>query len=195
DKARLLEEGQLMSLYGLKNKRELWKAKAIISSFRNSGRKFFTDETGKDEVFAKLKKQGILKGDFGLDDLLGLTVKDLLERRLQTIVYRKGLAGSVSQSRQLITHGHIKVGDGAVTIPSYHVNVDEEAGVEYIDRSPIADPKHPLRQVPEEETKEAEEKPADSAEVAEAKLKAVDKAIKSAKPTPEEMEEKKDVKA
>lgn len=188
DKNRLLAESKLMKTYGLKNKRELWKAKKIISSFRSSGRKFFTDETGKEETFAKLRKQGILKGDFVTDDLLGLTVKDLLERRLQTIVLRTGLAATIGQARQLITHGHIKVNEGAVTIPSYHVDVDEENTVAYMDSSPIADEEHPLRKAPESKEAKIEE-----VEEGEKKLKAVEKEIETAKTTPEEMEEKNNV--
>ncbi len=189
DKARILEESKLVSIYGLKNKRELWKAKQIISSFRNSARKFFTDETGKEEIFAKLKRQGILKGDFGLDDILGLQVKDLLERRLQTIVYRKGLANSIRQARQLIIHNHIMVGDRVVSIPSYHVKVDEEPLVKYADNSPISDPNHPLRKAEaKEEEPEKKEGAEDKQEDAAEKLKEVDEAVEKSEPLPEEEE-------
>lgn len=188
DKNRLLAEGKLMKIYGLKNKRELWKAKQIISSFRNRGRKFFTDETGKEETFEKLTRQGILKGEFSVDDLLGLTVKDLLERRLQTIVFRMGLAGSISQARQLITHGHVKVNESAVTIPSYHVDVDEENKIAYMDRSPIADPEHPLRKSPE-----SKEATIEDVSEGEKKLEDVEKEVKTAKAVPEETEEKNNV--
>ena len=154
DKRRIVEEAELMRNYGLKNKKELWKAKQVISNFRNTARSLFTDDTGKDEFFAKLKREGIIKGDFELDDVLGLKVKDLLERRLQTIAFRKGLAQSVGQARQLITHGHIMVGDEVVSVPSYHVNVDEEKLVKFSERSPVADPEHPLRKAPEKEEKQ-----------------------------------------
>ncbi|HDR53291.1 MAG TPA: 30S ribosomal protein S4 [archaeon] len=155
DKARITEEAKLVRLYGLKNKRELWKAKHVISGFRNAARKFFTDQTGKDELFAKLAREGIMKGEFTVDDVLSLKVNDLLERRLQTLVYRQGLAHSMEQARQVITHGHVTVNGRRVSVPGYRVNVAEEKTITYSPGSVLSDPEHPLRKGPkvEEEAK------------------------------------------
>ncbi len=139
DKARIIYESQLMKKYGLKNKREIWKAAAIIRSFRHMARSLFAtqDEHAKQELFRKLKKFGILRvKNPTLDDVLGLTVEDLLERRLQTIVYRKGLAKTPKHARQLIVHRHVAIGDKIVTVPSYLVSVEEEKKVRLVDIEP-----------------------------------------------------------
>jgi small subunit ribosomal protein S4 len=99
------------------------------------------------ELLARLKKLGIIHETAILDDVLDLTVEDILERRLQTIVFRKGLAKSIYQARQLITHGHIIIGDQRVTVPSYLVTREEEEKIAYAPDSPLANPSHPLRQM------------------------------------------------
>ena len=154
DKARIIEEARLMRIYGLKNKREIMKARSIIRGMRARARQLFAREEGKEELFAKIKRLGLLKGDFTLDDVLGLKVEDLLERRLQTIVYRKGLANTIKQARQLIVHRHIAIGDRIVTVPGYLVTVEEEKLVRYAPSSPVASPDHPLRKVEVKEKKE-----------------------------------------
>ncbi len=81
-----------------------------------------------------------------LDDVLDLTVEDVLERRLQTIVFRKGLAKTIYQARQLITHGHIAIGNRKVTVPGYIVTREDESQITYFPQSRLAKPEHPLRQ-------------------------------------------------
>jgi small subunit ribosomal protein S4 len=88
-----------------------------------------------------------LAGDTtSIDDTLDLDIRDLLERRLQTVVLRGGLAGSASQSRQLISHGHITVSGRVVTVPGYLVAKADDEGVRYAAESPIAKNDHPARQ-------------------------------------------------
>ena len=77
--------------------------------------------------------------------MLLLEVTDVLERRLQTVAYRKGLANTPEQARQFITHGHVRVDGRRVSIPSYKVEIDEEATVEFDENSPLADELHPER--------------------------------------------------
>jgi len=58
------------------------------------------------------------------EKLKGVTGENLLimlERRLDNVVYMMGFALSRSQARQMITHGHVKINDRKVTIPSYLV--------------------------------------------------------------------------
>jgi small subunit ribosomal protein S4 len=50
----------------------------------------------------------------------------MLERRLDNVVWRAGLASSRTQARQLALHGHVRVNGKKVNIPSYLVNVGEE---------------------------------------------------------------------
>ncbi len=80
-----------------------------------------------------------------LDNVLDLTIEDILERRLQTIVFRKGLARTIYQSRQLITHGHVTIDGRRVTIPGYIVPKADEAQIVYSPESAIAAQAHPLR--------------------------------------------------
>jgi small subunit ribosomal protein S4 len=80
-----------------------------------------------------------------LDNVLDLTIEDILERRLQTTVFRKGLARTIFQSRQLITHGHVTIDGRRVTIPGYIVLKEDEAKIVYSPESAIAVPEHALR--------------------------------------------------
>jgi len=92
-----------------------------------------------------LKRYGLLKDDAGLDDILSLEVNDFLERRLQTQVYKQGLANTIKQARQFIVHGHISVGGRKVTIPSYMVSKEEEMMLDYYTASPLSEESHPER--------------------------------------------------
>lgn len=163
----LKEELKLLGQYGLRNKHELWRHETMLSNFRGIARSLVgrpPEERKKmeDELLARLKKIGVLQETAVLDDILDLTIEDILERRLQTIAFRKGLTKTIHQSRQLITHGHIIIGDQRVTVPSYIVMREEEGRIIYTPESPLADPNHPLRQViavaPTRETKSAHEK-------------------------------------
>ena len=53
----------------------------------------------------------------------------LLERRLDNVVYRLGLAKTRQQARQLVSHGHVAVNGRVTNIPSYTVRVGEQIGV------------------------------------------------------------------
>jgi len=147
----LQEELKLLGQYGLRNKHELWRHETMLSNFRGIARSLIgrTAEERKkmeDELVIRLKKIGVLHETDVLDDVLDLTIEDVLERRLQTIVFRKGLAKTTYQCRQLITHGHIAVGNRRVTSPSYMVTKNEETRITYAPRSPLANTNHPLRQ-------------------------------------------------
>jgi small subunit ribosomal protein S4 len=147
----LQEELKLLGQYGLRNKHELWRHETTLSNFREIARSLVgkpAEQRKKmeDELVTRLKKLGVLHETAVLDDILDLTIEDTLERRLQTIVFRKGLGKTIQQSRQLITHGHVAVGDRRVRIPSYIVKKDEEPQVTYASKSPLANTSHPLRQ-------------------------------------------------
>jgi small subunit ribosomal protein S4 len=136
DVDRLAEEKGLKTEYGLRSMRELWRSTAELKKFRREARRLLsvTEEERRDDakkVLAKLAKLGVLKEGAVIDDVLSLEVKAILERRLQTIVLRKGLAKSTSQSRQLITHGFIAINGKKVTRPGYVVNLSEEAALSY----------------------------------------------------------------
>ena len=78
------------------------------------------------QLLDRLNRIGILHDESELDDVLDLTLEDILERRLQTLVFQRGLAKSIQQSRQLIAHGHIAIDGRRVSSPSYLVLKDEE---------------------------------------------------------------------
>jgi small subunit ribosomal protein S4 len=146
----LQEELKLQGQYGLRNKHELWRHKTTLSKTRGIARSLISktpEERAKmeNELLARLKKLGILQDTAVLDNVLDLTIDDILERRLQTIVFRKGLARTVFQSRQLITHGHVSIDNRRITIPGYIVAKEEEAKVTYSPESEIANLTHPLR--------------------------------------------------
>jgi len=161
----LQSELRLLGEYGLRNKRELWRHRTMLSKFRGIARSLLgvpSDERVKLEaqLLGKLKRLGMLPENAVLDDVLDMTVEDILERRLQTIVFRKGLAKTIFQARQLITHGHIAIGDKKVFSPSYLVPKEEEDKVTYAPTSPLANPDHPLRTLIEVEIKQMEGKEA-----------------------------------
>jgi len=147
----LQEELKLLGQYGLRNKHELWRHETMLSKFRGIARSLIgktPEERKKMEkmLVTRLKKLGIIHETAALDDILDSTIEDILERRLQTIIFRKNLAKSIYQARQLITHGHITIGEQRVTVPSYLVRTEEENQITYTHQSPMAKPSHPLRQ-------------------------------------------------
>lgn len=147
----LQAELKLLGQYGLRNKKELWRHKTMLSKFRGTARSILgmseeEREKLKEQLLSRLGRLGILPVDSVLDDVLDLAIEDILERRLQSLVFHKGLAKSIYQARQLITHGHIAIDEKKVTSPSYLVLRDEETDMSYAPTSPIANPDHPLSQ-------------------------------------------------
>ncbi len=176
---RIKEELGLVKKYGLKNKREIWKQRSRLANYRHQARRLqallrFEDEQAKRETEALLNslyRQGIISQNATLNDVLSLSVENLLSRRLQTVVYMKGLAHTTKQARQLIVHGHISLNGRRITVPSYIVRRGEEEFIEYSPTSPLSDNMHPARpdvQVLEEggvatvEGKATSEKPAEA---------------------------------
>ncbi len=138
---RIISERKLIVEYGLKNHREIWRAKWILKRIRDYARSLIAireTEEGKkliEKFINRLYKWGLVEKDAQLDDVLDLTVRDILDRRLQTIVYKKGLARTPKQARQLIVHRHILVGERIISAPSYLVKRGEENLIRYRDPS------------------------------------------------------------
>ncbi|MHA2425970.1 MAG: 30S ribosomal protein S4 [Candidatus Thorarchaeota archaeon] len=150
DSERFEQELQLIGSYGLRNKRELWRHKTELSRYRRTARNLLAipeDERKlpESELVNKLARIGVLTEERVLDNVLDLTLEDVLERRLQTIVFRKGLACSMYHARQLVTHGHIALGHSRVTTPSRLLTVAEEDRLEYSPKSALRDDSHPAR--------------------------------------------------
>jgi len=155
---RIKEENDYIRHYALKNKKEFWKARSILKNIRAQARNLqarlrYGEKQAReemDDLLEKLRDKGYLKGqDHTLNDVLNLSVENILNRRLQTLVYHKGLAHSPKQARQFIIHGHVSINGRRVTVPSYIVNKEEEPTIDYYSNSPMSDELHPER--PEEE--------------------------------------------
>jgi len=150
---RIKSERELLKKYGLKNHKEVWKAKTYLGKYRHQARELLAKIGTKDpqithesdQLLVYLTRMGILPMGSSLDDVLALEIESVLSRRLQTLVYLKGLASTPDHSRQLITHGHIAIGNRKVTIPSYMVIKDEEVDISYTGRSPLNELSHPAR--------------------------------------------------
>jgi small subunit ribosomal protein S4 len=143
-------ELKLLGQYGLRNKREIWRLKTLLSKYRGIGRSLLgmsVEERARQEkqLLDKLHGLGILPDEAELDDVLDLNLEDLLERRLQTLVFQRGLAKTIQQARQFITHGHIAIEGRRVTTPSYLVLKDEEPKITYTPKSPLSTPDHPIQ--------------------------------------------------
>ncbi|MGD0477017.1 MAG: 30S ribosomal protein S4 [Nitrososphaerales archaeon] len=131
---QLAQELYLLGTFGLRNKRELWKSQTHLSSIRKQARTLLaaTEQVRLREerkLLDSLRSSGLVTETATLDDILSLTVEDLLSRRLQTMVFKKGMAVSPLQARQLIVHGHVTIGERVITIPGYEVGHDEEGTV------------------------------------------------------------------
>ena len=150
---RIAEEADLVSRYGLATKEELWRAQSELRDYRREARRLLGQAQGDEEAaeaegaefLARLKRIGVLDDADQLSDVLSLDVTDILERRLQTVAYRKGVGNTPKQARQFIVHGHVTVNGARVGSPSYKVDVSEEDDIEFDESSPLADDLHPER--------------------------------------------------
>jgi small subunit ribosomal protein S4 len=150
DSDRFEQELQLIGTYGLRNKKELWKHKTDLSRYRRQARNLLAlslDERAlqEKELVDKLVRNGVLATEPSLDHVLDLTLDNILDRRLQTIIFRKGLACSPHHARQLVTHGHIALDGARVTTPRRIMNVDEEERLLFTPKSPLNSESHPAR--------------------------------------------------
>ena len=137
-----MDELQTLGTFGLRTKRELWKAHTELSRVRQQARSLLAlTQKVRDEkepiLLKSLSRIGLISTEATLDDVLNLKPTDLLARRLQTIVSNKLGFKTPYQARQAVIHGHIMVGDRKVDIPSYTVTVEEEDTVHFSPESKI----------------------------------------------------------
>jgi len=150
---RIHSENELVRKYGLKNKKEIWKAETALRKYRGQARELLAkvdsdDSQEKKEInqlLTHLTRYNILPLNSTLDDVLALETEAILARRLQTLTYLKGLANTPKQARQLIVSGHIAIADERITIPSYRISKKEENDIGYAPDSPLNDASHPAR--------------------------------------------------
>jgi len=128
---QLNAELYILGSFGLRNKRELWKAQTEVARFRNQARALLALATEartekESRLLKSLNRLGLVNESASLDDVLNLKIEDLLERRLQTIVMKKAGTKSPHQARQIVVHGHVSIGDRIVNLPAYLVKKEEE---------------------------------------------------------------------
>jgi small subunit ribosomal protein S4 len=194
ERERLDEERVTVKEYGLKNKKELWKALAKLKHFSYEAKRLVNIQTEQAEkerkqILERAFRIGLLPRGSSISDMLGLTIKDILNRRLQTIVFKKGLARTINQARQMIVHRHISVSGKKITVPSYYVLLSEEPLVNFMTRSPFTDEMHPERtsaKASPQAKRKAEEKPAEKSAKPEQKEKAAEAKTEAKKAKPKE---------
>jgi len=146
EKERLDQELKLIGEYGLRNKREVWRVKFTLAKIRKAARELLTlEEKDPRRLFEgnallrRLVRIGVLDEEhMKLDYVLGLRVEDFLERRLQTQVFKLGLAKSIHHARVLIRQRHIRVRRQVVNIPSFIVRLDSQKLIDLSVKSPYA---------------------------------------------------------
>ena len=186
-KVRIEEESGLIHQYGLKNKREIWRANTKVREMRRQARKLTansSDEQAQKEknlLLAKLNRLGMLEQNSGLEDVLTMTPESVLDRRLQTQVYLQGLSSTVKQARQLIVHGHISI-DGAVArVPGILVTKLQEKNIAYSPTSALNSDLHPVRPGIQEKTDDEMEEPIEKKAEDKAESKQVEEKAEDAK--------------
>jgi|TARA_B000000475_G_scaffold264119_1_gene251325 small subunit ribosomal protein S4 len=154
--ARIDEEHALKEKYGLKKvggMKEIWREKSSLRRHRNQAMKLIGRVDTSEGHFAREKtdlvnslcRQGLLVEGASIDDVLQINVEHMLSRRLQSVVYYRGLAPSMRAARNMIVHGHISIGEQKMTVPGYHIRKMEEEELNYSSNSVYNDPNHPFR--------------------------------------------------
>lgn len=136
-KERIDAEKEIIEQYGLRRKYEIWKMNSMLQKFLNRAKTIIGErnpqsEIEKKQLLDRLHSMGLLKKDSKVEDVLNLKLKDVLERRLQTLLCRKNLAKTMTQARQFITHEYVAVGAKKITAPSYIVSVSEEPQIKLL---------------------------------------------------------------
>ncbi|MDD5132931.1 MAG: 30S ribosomal protein S4 [Candidatus Nanoarchaeia archaeon] len=158
-KLRIDKENELKKFYSLKNKKEIWKASSLLRKFTGNAKRIIRDRLKKPEqskleetqLMNKLYHLNLIEKDKKSEDVLSLTVENILDRRLQSQVQKLGLARSMIQARQFIVHGHISVSGKKLAVPTYLVK--REDTITFSPNSTLADPEHPERASKEKEIK------------------------------------------
>ena len=135
DIERIVGEKALIKQFGLRSKKEIWKSDFFINSIREKEKKSITHPEQQGVLLARLVSVGLIQKDAGIDDVLALTRENLFERRLQTIVFKRGISKTVKEARQLVVHKKIKIGNRCVNIPGYIVKLTEEDKISLIKKA------------------------------------------------------------
>jgi len=164
-----MDELKTLGTFGLRTKRELWKAHTELSRVRHQARSLLAlrqevREEKEPILMKSLARIGLVSDDATLDDVLNLNAHDLLSRRLQTIVTKKFEFKSPYQARQAVIHGHIMIGERKVDIPSYTVTMEEENKICFAPESKIPEMLEKSKNDETETPTEATETPTEATE-------------------------------
>ena len=199
EKERIVEEKALLEEYGLKNKKEIWKSHSLLKNFTTQAKNLIADnskqgELEKKQMLAKATSLGLISPGSTIEDVLSISNRDILDRRIQTILVKKGLARTMKQARQFITHGHVTISGRMITSPSHLLSISDENNLVFSSSSSLSDENHPARFVeeakPEEAAASKSKKESDSVKEEKSKEK-VSKKKSSKKPKEEKPKEEK----
>lgn len=161
-KKNVIEEEKILKRdFGLNTQKEILIAKTFLKKYKNIAKRLIAQKTAqglkeKEQILNKLQRLGFIPAGSDLDKILNLGLNDVLNRRLQSVVTKKGLARTQRQARQFIIHRHIVIGSKEITSPSYLLSVEEEAFVGFKEKSTLSSEDHPERvtvQKPKEDKK------------------------------------------
>jgi len=155
---RIEVEIDIKKRYGLRKKYEIWKMSSLLKTATSQAKQLMATtskqaEKEKHQLLERLISLGLLKKGAKVEDVLKLTLGDIMERRLQTILVRKALARTMLQSRQFILHEHISIADKKIKSPSYLVLAEEESKIQFHTISQMADVNHPERLIQQKQDK------------------------------------------
>ncbi len=165
-KTEIDETKVLKKEYGLTKRKEILVASSFLKKYKDIAKRLIADKTAQGEkekmqMMDKLQRYGLLQAGASLDNVLSIQLKDVLERRIQSVLFRKGMCRSMNQARQFITHRHIIIGDKEMTAPSYLLTSEEESKLGFKSNSTLANIEHPERvSVPKNTAKEIKEEAA-----------------------------------
>jgi len=148
ERARIEKERVLKENYGIRRKSEIWKMSSILKNFKRQAKKLIAmtglqAEREKQQLISKLNRLGLIEKDATMDNILSITLENLMDRRLQSKIFLMGLARTSKQARQLVIHGHVNVNDAVIDSPSYLVKVGDK--ISYTKTSKFNNPEHPER--------------------------------------------------
>ncbi len=194
---RIEEERIVKRDYGLKNKKEIWKASSELRRLNGQAKKLIRERSKgnpqadkeQKQLLDRLFKLGLVNENSTLEDVLALELKNILDRRLQNIVFKSGMSMTAKQARQFIVHGGIFINGRKITIPSYLISRDEQFKITFNPGSSLASDEHPervkktqIKEASEKKRKAQEDAAAESAkklagDLSEAELKKIEKEI------------------
>jgi small subunit ribosomal protein S4 len=146
DLERINADNAILTEYGLKNMKELWKVQTEVSRVRRNVRSLLSEASPENSaiqqrLLGRLTRYKVVQQGATLDNILDINENAFLNRRLQTIVFKRGMARSIKQARQLITHGFISIDGKRVNRPGYMVSEMEESSVSFYKPIDVSPPK------------------------------------------------------